>query len=370
MAAPDVYEVDAAKDALFVQAMADAVAHHRVASPLYAALCARHGTSEDDIRGIDDLPDVPHLFVNALKRHELLSIAREDVALNLTSSGTTGQKSQIFFDADSLARGLAMVELCFAANGLVDRTSEANYLIFAHDPAHAASRGTSYTDHYLTGFTRVRDLYYALRWDDESQDWVFRVEEANARLEAFAAAGLPLRIIGFPAFLNRLVAYRRGHGLPDLDFGERSFVLTGGGWKVNESEAIAKPDFRAAVSAALGIPVLNMRDGYGLVEHGVPYLECPAHRFHVPHFARAYARDVTTLAPLPPGQPGFLNLLTPYLLSMPAISLLTSDMAAIENDCPCGRTTATLTLLGRAGTRKNKGCAITAAQMLDGGRMK
>jgi hypothetical protein len=84
----------------------------------------------------------------------------------------------------------------------------------------------------------------------------------------------------------------------------------------------------------------------------------------VSHFARAIIRDVETLEPLPDGEPGFLNLVTPYLLSMPAISLLTSDLAVRHTGCPCGRSTATLDLRGRLGTRKNKGCAIAATQLL------
>jgi hypothetical protein len=160
------------------------------------------------------------------------------------------------------------------------------------------------------------------------------------------------------------VRYRREQMLPDLNFGARSFVLTGGGWKKNENEAIPKLEFIREVSLALGIPEENFRDGYGLVEHGVPYLECAKHRFHVPHFARAIARDPGTLAPLKSGEAGFLNLITPYMLSMPSISLLTSDLAAVHDSCPCGSNTATIDLLGRLGTRKNKGCAITAAQLL------
>lgn len=364
MAADQVYQLTPEKDAWFVEAMREAVRHHRQANALYEALCRRRGFDEASLQHVTDLPRVPHVFVNVLKRHELLSIAREDVALNLTSSGTTGQKSQIFFDEGSLARGLAMVEACFGANGLVNREQEVNYLIFAHDPAHAANRGTSYTDHYMTGFTARREITYALTWSESLGDWEFKLEAINARLEAYAASGLPLRIIGFPAFLHRLIRHRREAGLPDLDFGRDSYLLTGGGWKTSEKEAISREAFIAEVAQALGIPPANMRDGYGLVEHGVPYLECAEHRFHVPHYARAFTRDVETLAPLPPGSEGFLNLVTPYLLSMPAISLMTSDLAKVHADCPCGRNTATIEILGRAGTRKNKGCAITAAQLL------
>ena len=73
-------------------------------------------------------------------------------------------------------------------------------------------------------------------------------------------------MIGFPAFLRRVIRYRRDNGLPDLNFGNQSYVLTGGGWKKSEEEAISREDFIQAVESALGIPAANQRDGYGLVE--------------------------------------------------------------------------------------------------------
>jgi phenylacetate-coenzyme A ligase PaaK-like adenylate-forming protein len=360
MAAPDVYRLTPEKDAWFLEAMRAAIAHHRAASPFFAALCTHQGFTE--LRTMAELHTVPHVFVNVLKRHELLSVPREEVALHLTSSGTAGQKSQVFFDEGSRDRGLFMIDRCFDDHGMWDRETAANYLLFAHEPAHAGTRGTAFTDHYITKFAPVREGYFALRLSEAKQDWEFRVEEANAQLEAFAASGAPLRILGFPAFLHRLIQFRQGK--PALDFGPRSYVLTGGGWKTSEKDAIPKPAFIDEVSEALGIPAGNFRDGYGLVEHGVPYLECGHHRFHVPHFARALARHPGTLAPLPAGEAGFLNLITPYMLSMPSISLLTSDLAAVRHGCPCGSNTATIELMGRLGTRKNKGCAITAAELL------
>ena len=73
---------------------------------------------------------------------------------------------------------------------------------------------------------------------------------------------------------------------------------------------------------------------------------------------------IETLRPLPPYTPGLLHLMTPYLSSYPSISLLTTDSAQIEYDCPCGRPGPTLRVLGRAGLSKHKGCAITALELL------
>lgn len=362
MQAPEAYTRTPEKDADFLEALDAAVRHHRGANAYFAARCAEAGLT--GVTSLADVWRVPPIFVNVLKHHELLSIDRADVALHLTSSGTTGQKSQIFFDAGSMARGLGSVETCFGANGVIARDTVADYVIFAHDPAHAPNRGTSYTDHYMTGFTEKGELFYALKYDEGLADWRFDLEGTLDALARFEAGPNAVRVIGFPAFIHRVVKERATRGLPPLALGPDAWVLTGGGWKAAEDEKIEKPRFVAEVAAGLGVPPERIRDGYGLVEHGLPYLECEHHRFHAPHFARACARDVMTLEVLPDGEPGFLNLVSPYLLSMPQLSLLTSDLAVVGHGCPCGRTTEWLEILGRAGTKAAKGCAIAASELL------
>ncbi|MBM3267814.1 MAG: acyl-protein synthase [Candidatus Sericytochromatia bacterium] len=361
LALEDVYDASPAAEGLFLEAMRDVVAWHCERNEAYRNLCALRGF---DPGAWDDLAFIPHVFVNAFKAHELLSVPREEVALNLTSSGTSGQKSQIFFDRVSLDRALGMVERVFAAQGMVDRSEEVNYLLFAYDPEEAKNVGTAYTDENLTTFTGRRAVFHALRWSARTGKFEFDLEGAYRKLREYAADGYPTRILGFPAFLNRMVDHHCAMSAPDFDLGPRSFVHTGGGWKASEHEAIDKAEFRAKVGAAFGVPDRNIRDGYGLVEHSVPYIECEEHRFHVPVFARAYSRDVVSLEVLPEGETGFLHLLTPYIRSMPAHSLLTSDLAIVRRGCPCGRQTAWIELRGRAGVKKNKGCAITALEAL------
>lgn len=363
MALAGIYRTSPEHDAAFVAAMQEALAWHLDHHDAYRKLCHEAGFGLADLRTIDDVPRVPHVFVNVFKAHELLSIDRADIALNLTSSGTTGQKSQIFFDAESLARGLAMVDRAHEEMGLHRPELPTNYVIFAYDPTEAKNVGTAYTDSNITKFAPKKRCYHALRWDEASGSFTFREAETLAVIQSYAEEGLPVRFLGFPAFLHRLMTRLKAEG-KRYELGADSYVMTGGGWKKSESERIDFEDFLAEVEEVLGIPAGNVRDGYGMVEHGVPYLQCEHHRFHVPTFARAYAREVGTLEVLPPGEVGFLHLVTPYNLAMPALSLLTSDLATIETDCPCGRETPTISLQGRAGTRKNKGCAISAAQLL------
>lgn len=356
----DVYDASPRAQALFLEAMRDTVRWHQDCNTAYAGLCELQGFKAEWER----LDEVPFVFVNAFKAHELLSVPQEEVVLNLTSSGTTGQKSQIFFDQLSLDRALGMVERVFDALGMVAHDEAVNYLLFAYDPLEAKNVGTAYTDDNLMNFTKKRAVYHALRWNHARKEFEFRVEDAYAKLLEFSADGHPTRILGFPAFLNRMVRYHHEIGAGDLDLGPRSFVHTGGGWKASQNEAIDKDEFRALVSAAFGIPESNIRDGYGLVEHSVPYIECDAHHFHMPTFSRAIVRDVETLAPLGEGETGFLELMSPYIRSMPAHALLTSDLASMHADCLCGRATPWIALQGRAGVKKNKGCAIAASELL------
>ena len=107
----------------------------------------------------------------------------------------------------------------------------------------------------------------------------------------------------------------------------------------------------------------NVRDLYGMVEHGVPYCECEKWRMHIPNYSRVLVRDPITLEVLPPGQAGLLQFLTPYHHSFPAVSLLTTDRGVVHPECRCGRKSPTLTLLGRAGVTKHKGCAIAALKI-------
>lgn len=359
-----LFDLTPAHDASFIAAMREASVWHWEHSPVFRQLSLKHGFSPERLNRIEDVSEVPHVFVNAFKQYEILSVPREEVVLTLTSSGTTGQRSQIMFDQPSLDRGLRMVDRVFEAMGLKRPEQIVNYILFAYDPEEARQVGTSYTDDNLTNLTQKGKVYHALRWNPQIRDFEFRPAECYAKLREYAEEGRPVRLLGFPAFLHRLVQYHQQSGAPPLDLGHESFVLTGGGWKTSEHAAIDKETFIADVSRTLGIPPGNLRDGYGLVEHGIAYIECEHHRFHVPAFARAFTRDVGTLERLSDGEVGFLQLVTPYMRSMPTISLLTSDLATVGRNCPCGRQSGTILLQGRAGIRKNKGCAITAAQLL------
>lgn len=351
---PAAFDHDAERDAAFLRAMQATFRHHYEGCADYRRWCDRVGTTPSDVRAYTD---VPHVFVTNYKRRRFITGDESRIALTLTSSGTGGEKSAIYLDRETLRRITRIVHNIYGAFGMTDRVST-NYLCFTYDPRVAKDLGTAFSDKLLTGLTKVGRVHYAIRWN--GSEFALDRPAVWRALERFSRDGRPLRVLGFPALLWDLMHERPRR----FAFGEGSYVITGGGWKGMADKEIPKPLFREKVADWLGIPVANVRDLYGMVEHGVPYCECEHGNMHVPIYSRVVVRDPVTLKAKDWGEPGLFHMYTPYLSSFPAPSLLTSDVGRLLPDCPCGRSAPRLEVLGRGGVTKHKGCAITALEVL------
>src|SRR5690606_13158380 len=152
----------------------------------------------------------------------------------------------------------------------------------------------------------------------------------------FESVGLPVRIFGFPAFLAAtLEAIMDVIGRP-LKLHPESLVFLGGGWKGHEDRAISKTELYQKAQELLGIPDERLRDGFGSVEHCIPYVECKLHRFHIPVWSKVFVRDVRTLEEVPKGSIGYLNFVSPYITSVPAHNVLMTDLVHKISAKECG----------------------------------
>lgn len=95
-----------------------------------------------------------------------------------------------------------------------------------------------------------------------------------------------------------------------------SMITIGGGWKQFYAEQIDKRAFYALVKEVLDIDEDHIIEFFGAVEHPILYTDCKAHHFHIPVYGRVIIRDVNTLKPVPNGQMGIINLLTPLVKSV------------------------------------------------------
>jgi phenylacetate-coenzyme A ligase PaaK-like adenylate-forming protein len=330
--------------------------HHEYSRKFFAS----HNLILDNIKSENDLEDVPGIMVHLYKEHEFCSVDKDKIVLTLTSSGTGGQKSNQFLDQYSLDN---VKKLAWNVYDELEITSENtfNYLCFTYDPQVAKDLGTAFTDELLTGFTKKNEVYYGIQWNEKKNSFFLNEIGVLETLKKFEKSEYPTRILGFPALLYELI---EKYDL-NLDLGSESWLLTGGGWKGKADKEIPKIEFRSLIEKRLGIPAENQRDLFGMVEHGIPYVDCKLGNLHIPNYARVFVRNPNDLKLVPFGETGLLQFLCSYNFSYPAPSLLTSDYGRLGK-CECGIGGDILILKGRAGITKHKGCAIKALEVSRG----
>ena len=359
------YKLSKETDALFVKGMKEILSWHASKNEFYGKVLQMRNFDPSSLNSIDDCANVPFVLANFFKLHEQVSVPEEDITVHLTSSGTTGQKSQIFFDDWTLRCAQRMIDFIFEHNGWITPDTKTNYLLYSYETEADSKLGTSYTDNFLCKYAPVNRVFTALRRTGTGSH-EFDNFGCIDKLREFEKEGLPVRIFGFPAFLHFTLERMRALEIPPIKLHPDSLVFLGGGWKGNADKAIDKLDLYAEVTELLGIPDKQLRDGFGSVEHCIPYIECSNHQFHVPVWSKVFIRDLKTLKPLPHGEKGFLHFVSPYITSVPAASVMMGDLASLHkgSSCSCELDTEYFVVHGRAGLSRNKSCAVAAAELM------
>jgi phenylacetate-coenzyme A ligase PaaK-like adenylate-forming protein len=359
----DPYAPSAEIDLAFIQAMKEITRWHQEKSPFYRQFVKDSGFDLNQWNGdISKLPSIPAEF---FKYHAIKTVTDDNVHINLTSSGTSGQKSQMFFDQWSLGSAQKMVDLIFSYYGWITPETKANYLLYSYQTEADSRLGTSFTDNFLTKYAPVNRVDYALKMTGKgSHD--FDVFGAIRTLQEYEVQGLPVRIFGFPSFFYFTLQRMKDLKYKPLKLSAESLVFLGGGWKGYANQEIKKSDLYTLAEEMLGIPNERLRDGFGSVEHCIPYIECTNHHFHIPVYSKVLIRDLKDLSVVGYDRPGFLQFVSPYITSAPAHSVTMGDLAKLHTaeSCGCGLKTDWFEILGRAGVSKNKSCAIAAAELL------
>jgi hypothetical protein len=319
--------------------------YHRASCPGYARILEAFGWGDEPAEDLEALPWLP---VSLFKRRELASVPADRIVAWLTSSGTDGVPSRVPLDRETArlqARALAALMRPLLGRGRAPLVVVDTAATLRRDGPMSARAAA------ILGFGMMgREPLFLL---DEAgrPDW-------NA-LAAYRArhAGERLFIFGFTAMLwDSLVESARHDGVV-LDLSP-ALVLHGGGWKRLTDRAVDAATFRAGLAERLNLT--EVRNYYGLVEQvGTIFLECPAGRLHAPALADALVRDPVTLAPLPAGRPGLLQLFSALPTSYPGHSLLTGDTGTVlgADGCPCGWRGRHFVVHGRLPRAEIRGCS-------------
>ncbi len=356
------YRTEAASP-VFMQAIRENLRYHMANCPDYAALLQSRGFDMSCLKYEADLWQIPAIPTLYLKRNRLFSISRDQLSVEAESSGTKGLQSQVGFDRQTMFYGMAMIIRFFAFHKVISPIP-ANYIILGYEPG-GTELGAAKTAFGATRFAPALHRAYALR--RSGAEYTPNIEGIRAALMKYSRQGFPVRFVGFPSYMYFLVKALHDNGV-SLKLHSKSKVLLGGGWKQFASEEIDRGNFYALIHETLGIGKENCLEFYSAVEHPLPYCKCKNGHFHVPAYSRAIVRDVGTLLPVETGQAGLLSFVSPLVRSMPLTSVVTDDLAVLNDgkDCGCGIETPFFTLLGRAGVEQIKTCAADAAEMLGG----
>jgi hypothetical protein len=146
-----------------------------------------------------------------------------------------------------------------------------------------------------------------------------------------------ISLVAPPFLLYQILGKLRKEG-KRFDFGDRGLVLTGGGWKINESVRIPHADFRKQVKDMLGIPEANCGDVYAMVEGNGFMMTCPeGHYFHAPYtYYKPLVLD-DDLTPIGYGEWGRFAFLDAIAQSYPGF-IISGDHVRLLERCPvCDR---------------------------------
>lgn len=359
----DPYDL-AGTDALFVEAIRENAAFHIQNCSEYREILAREGFSLDSIRSIEDLWRLPVIPTLYFKRHELYSIPKRRMVLRSTSSGTSGSMSHIGWEWQDCVHALRMVWRVTRRHHLLS-PKPTNYIVLGYQPHRSNQTAISKTAFGFTFFATPLRREYALKHGRDG--YTLDLDGLKTALLRYSRQPFPVRTMGFPAYTYFFLRELQKEGIR-VKLHPDSRVCMGGGWKQFYAEKVEKEELYALAEEVLSIPESRCHEFFGAVEHPILYADCRKHHFHVPVYARVIIRDVRTLEPLPMGETGLVNLLTPMVRGVPLTSVMTDDLGVLHpgGSCGCGCGAPWLEIIGRVGLRDIKTCAAGAAELLGG----
>ena len=353
-------------DGMFTQAIRENAAYQIAHCMEYAKIAKAQGFSPEQIQGIGDIARLPVLPTALFKHHRLYSMPEHRMLVKATSHGTKGEFSRIGLEPGSLFSGAFMVIRMARTRGLLS-PRPVNYIILGYKPHRSNEMAVMKTAYGSTFFAPALHRVFALQYKDGQ--YAADLDGVLDALQRFAKKRHPVRFMGFPSYTWFLLQMLEERDLSIL-LPKGSKIMLGGGWKQFAREQVDKRVLYDLIRRRLDVDEDSIIEFFGAVEHPILYTDCPAHHFHVPIYSRVLIRDVRTLEPLPHGQVGLVNLITPMIQAVPVLSVMTDDLGILHDgtDCPCGCKSPYLEIIGRVGLRDIKTCAAGAADYLKGGK--
>jgi len=364
------------KNDLF-NAIKESLMHQFKGCGLYRQICKQQNFNPNtDLKSLDDLAKIPYITTANFKQQKgspkkFLTVPESEIQVWSRSTGTSGDPSIVGRDHTNILRYVNMF------SNVIEDVGLDNYywsLMFIPEPQKEYGIDDKIKDptimfslmmHFVN--TSEEKVYCLKMPSPEAIKQGKKIEFDAQKTFGFLSSNPSQKGIGWitgsvPLMYKILSGYHQQTGQV-FDIGEESVILTGGGWKTFQGEAISPEEFRRDMAKILGISKKNVKDIYSFSESDVIFVECEEHNKHTYPWQDIIVRDVETLEPVEMGEKGLANLINPLAHSYAGVSILQDDIVRIvsEDDCPCGRKGKIIEVIGRAEGAEAKGCGVQLA---------
>jgi hypothetical protein len=266
---------------------------------------------------------------------------------SLSSSGTQGNPSHVYFDTESLQRIVKAQFHIFGRYGFPSRTPTC-FLLLSPDPRAGSFPGYAYAFDKMTECAPSAEKIFAV---DAQQH--FDPERALQALKRYAQGTHPVYLFGLTAFFEQMILALK----TPLSFKAPVKAITGGGWK-GLLQTLTREEMVLRFQEKFQSPSTVIHNLYGMTEHPLHYLSCKEEHFHLPKYSRFYIMG-SQGEPLEAHQEGLIRLQNPFFKYCPSQDLLTEDLGYWGTNCPCGEPLPYLHFLSRLSTLQGT-CAFKA----------
>ncbi|MCL2292106.1 MAG: hypothetical protein FWC30_03425 [Candidatus Bathyarchaeota archaeon] len=294
-----------------------------------------------------DVRNIPLIPSTVFKTMKLRTDTNEKTVKSCLSSGTQGSVSTVERDNTTLERFLGTIRnVTDNVYGLEDA------IILNLGPSSEEAKDLWFSYVMSVSDLLFPEINYVI-------DDVFRIDLFIKDINRYKDSYRDIMVIGAPIMFTELHKYFLQNNI-SLDYGDKIFVITAGGWKKNEGKALTKEKFRSLCKDMfLNITDDRIRDAFNMVELNTVLPECECGSKHVPLWVDVFAINLDTYKVAAVGEVGLLGFLDASPISYPGF-VMSGDLGRIThvNNCPCGRNGVCVDIVRRVNTIESRGCAL------------
>lgn len=318
----------------------------------YQRWCNAGGHTPDDVGHWREIPAVP---TGAFKELRLASFPpSQDTAVFRTSGTSTARRGALHLDTLSLYEASLRSTLRRAFFADIDPNERMTLRVLAPSPEESPDSSLSHMLGCLLEDLGDAHSGYDVRGDKLDPSGVV------AALAACCAAGRPVALLGTAfTFVHLLTGIDGKHF--DLPPGSR--IMETGGFKGRARE-MPREELHGALAATFGLSPTVICNQYGMTELGSQFYDSvladPAgpRRKLIPPWVRVRLLDPESEEPVPPGEPGLIQIHD--LANTGSVAAIrTADLGRAVRGEPDG-----FEVLGRIEGAEERGCSIAADDML------